>query len=163
MDTLISLLPLSYTDSVVVLGALVLGVVAGVVGTFAVLRQRSLVGDALAHAALPGVCAAFLLTGAKDPAALLADVEHLAPDAVVLDYLIGGEALGWQFLQMLKMHPPTAGIPVVICTAAVKQVEELRPHLDAQGIGVVLKPFDIGQLLAAVAEALARRPAAGGT
>ena len=99
---------------------------------------------------------------AKDPAALLADVERLAPDAVVLDYLIGGEALGWQFLQMLKMHPPTAGIPVVICTAAVKQVEELRPHLDAQGIGVVLKPFDIGQLLAAVAEALARRPAAGG-
>jgi manganese/zinc/iron transport system permease protein len=72
MDLLIDLLPLSYTDSVVVLGALVLGVTAGVLGTFAVLRGRSLVGDALAHAALPGVCVAFLLTGAKDPAALLA-------------------------------------------------------------------------------------------
>ena len=72
MDLLIDLLPLSYTDAVVVLGALVLGVTAGVLGTFAVLRRRSLVGDALAHATLPGVCAAFLLTGAKDPAALLA-------------------------------------------------------------------------------------------
>jgi manganese/zinc/iron transport system permease protein len=71
-DLLIDLLPFSYTDSVVALGALVLGVTAGVLGTFAVLRRRSLVGDALAHAALPGVCVAFLVTGAKDPAALLA-------------------------------------------------------------------------------------------
>jgi manganese/zinc/iron transport system permease protein len=69
---LIDLLPLPYTDAVVVLGALVLGVVAGVLGTLAVLRRRSLVGDALAHAALPGVCAAFLLTGAKEPETLLA-------------------------------------------------------------------------------------------
>jgi len=72
VDFLIDLLPLPYTDAVVALGALVLGVTAGVLGTFAVLRRRSLVGDALAHAALPGVCVAFLLTGTKDPAALLA-------------------------------------------------------------------------------------------
>jgi manganese/zinc/iron transport system permease protein len=72
MDLLIDLLPLPYTDAVVALGALVLGITAGVLGTFAVLRRRSLVGDALAHAALPGVCVAFLLTGTKDPAALLA-------------------------------------------------------------------------------------------
>jgi manganese/zinc/iron transport system permease protein len=72
VDRLIDLLPLPYTDAVVALGALVLGVTAGVLGTFAVLRRRSLVGDALAHAALPGVCIAFLITGTKDPAALLA-------------------------------------------------------------------------------------------
>ena len=72
MDRLIDLIPLPYTDAVVVLGALVLGVVCGVLGTLAVLRERSLVGDALSHAALPGVCLAFLFTGAKDPAALLA-------------------------------------------------------------------------------------------
>jgi len=69
---LIDLWPLSYTDSVVATGALLLGVVAGVLGTFAVLRGRSLVGDALAHAALPGVSVAFLVTGAKDPATLAA-------------------------------------------------------------------------------------------
>lgn len=72
MGQLIDLLPLPYTDAVVAIGALVLGVVAGVLGTLAVLRRRSLVGDALAHAALPGVCAAFLLTGAKEPQTLLA-------------------------------------------------------------------------------------------
>lgn len=92
MDTLIHLLPLSYTDSVVALGALVLGVVSGVVGTFAVLRQRSLVGDALAHAALPGVCAAFLLTGLKDPAALLAGAACAGIVAAVL--IVGVERAG---------------------------------------------------------------------
>lgn len=92
MDTLIHLLPLSYTDSVVALGALTLGVVAGVVGTFAVLRQRSLVGDALAHAALPGVCAAFLLTGIKDPAALLAGAACAGIVAAVL--IVGVERAG---------------------------------------------------------------------
>jgi manganese/zinc/iron transport system permease protein len=49
----------------VLAGAMLLGLSAGVLGSFAVLRRRSLMGDALAHAALPGVCVAFLLTGSK--------------------------------------------------------------------------------------------------
>jgi manganese/zinc/iron transport system permease protein len=67
---LIDLLPFSYTNSVVLIGALILGLTAGVLGSFAVLRQRSLVGDALSHAALPGVAVAFIVTGAKDAASL---------------------------------------------------------------------------------------------
>ncbi len=66
MDRLIHLIPLDYTQSVVLIGAVILGVAAGVLGAFAVLRQRSLVGDALSHATLPGVCVAFIATGAKD-------------------------------------------------------------------------------------------------
>ena len=38
-----------------------LGVATGTLGSFAFLRGRSLMGDALAHAALPGVCLAFLI------------------------------------------------------------------------------------------------------
>jgi manganese/zinc/iron transport system permease protein len=71
MGPVIELLPLPYTDAVVALGAAILGLVAGVVGVLAVLRQRSLVGDALAHSALPGVAVAFLATGAKDASTLL--------------------------------------------------------------------------------------------
>lgn len=71
MGRLIELIPLPYTDAVVALGAAILGLTAGVLGAFAVLRERSLVGDALAHAALPGVALAFLLTGVKDTGALL--------------------------------------------------------------------------------------------
>lgn len=55
----------------VLLGCVILGVSAGLLGCFAFLRKRSLLGDALAHAALPGVCMAFLLSGQKDPLLLL--------------------------------------------------------------------------------------------
>jgi manganese/zinc/iron transport system permease protein len=68
---LIAFLGLPYTDAVVVAGALVLGITSGVLGAFAVLRRRSLVGDAVAHAALPGVCVAFLVAGVKDVPGLL--------------------------------------------------------------------------------------------
>ncbi|MCU0307651.1 MAG: metal ABC transporter permease [Thermoleophilia bacterium] len=88
MGGLISLIPLPYPDAVVALGALVLGVTAGVLGAFAVLPRRSLVGDALAHAALPGVCLAFILTGAKDPAALLAGAAVAGLVGAVLIILI---------------------------------------------------------------------------
>ncbi len=53
----------SYTVRVVALGGALLGVVSGVLGSFAVLRRQSLMGDALSHAALPGVGIAFLIAG----------------------------------------------------------------------------------------------------
>ena len=40
-------------------------------GSFAVLRKQSLLGDAISHAALPGIAIAFLLTGAKHTNSLL--------------------------------------------------------------------------------------------
>jgi manganese/zinc/iron transport system permease protein len=54
-----------YTLRTVALGAGVLGIISGALGVFAVLRRQSLLGDAVSHAALPGICIAFLLTGTK--------------------------------------------------------------------------------------------------
>lgn len=45
--------------------SVLLGISSGVLGSFSYLRKQSLMGDALAHAALPGVCIAFMLTGSK--------------------------------------------------------------------------------------------------
>ena len=61
-----------YTLQNVALGAAILGVVSGVLGSFAVLRQQSLVGDALSHAALPGVCLGFIVAGTRDLGAIMA-------------------------------------------------------------------------------------------
>ncbi len=55
----------------VLAGCVILGAASATVGSFTFLRKRSLMGDALAHAALPGVCMAFLLTGTKDPFVIL--------------------------------------------------------------------------------------------
>jgi len=58
---------LDYTLLVVGSGALILGTVSGALGCFALLRKQSLLGDAISHAALPGLCIAFLLTWTKSP------------------------------------------------------------------------------------------------
>jgi manganese/zinc/iron transport system permease protein len=63
---------LTFAVKNVLLGATLLGVVGGVLGCFALLRRQSLLGDALAHAALPGLCLGFLLTGSKSPGPLFA-------------------------------------------------------------------------------------------
>ncbi|MBX3000418.1 MAG: metal ABC transporter permease [Caldilineaceae bacterium] len=52
-----------YTLRTVAMGATVLGIVSGMLGSYAVLRRQSLLGDALSHAALPGVILGFIISG----------------------------------------------------------------------------------------------------
>lgn len=60
-----------YNTRVVVLGTTLLGLAAGVIGTFAYLRKRALMGDALSHATLPGIAIVFLILGTKSLPVLL--------------------------------------------------------------------------------------------
>ena len=66
-----NLLFTDYTLRNISLGTGVLGVICGMLGSFAVLRKQSLLGDAISHAALPGIALAFLITGGKDSNILL--------------------------------------------------------------------------------------------
>jgi manganese/zinc/iron transport system permease protein len=60
-----------YTLRTVALGAATLSIVSGALGAFSLLRRQSLMGDAMSHAALPGVVLAFMLTGLKTPMVLM--------------------------------------------------------------------------------------------
>lgn len=62
---------LTYNTMLVLLGTSLLGAVSGLIGSLAVLRRQSLAGDAFAHAALPGLCVAFMIVGERSLAALL--------------------------------------------------------------------------------------------
>lgn len=61
----------NYTLRMVALGSGALGIVSGALGSYAVLRKQSLLGDAISHAALPGIAIAYLLTGSKAPLVLI--------------------------------------------------------------------------------------------
>lgn len=52
-----------YTLNTVIIGSALLGILSGVLGSFSMLRNQSLLGDAISHAALPGVAIAFLVAG----------------------------------------------------------------------------------------------------
>ncbi len=55
----------------VVLGCTLITLTSSVVGCFTFLRKRALLGDAVAHSVLPGVCMAFILSGTKNPLIIL--------------------------------------------------------------------------------------------
>lgn len=60
-----------HTFITVGLGAAIFGAISGILGTFAVLRKQSLIGDAISHATLPGICIMFLITGTKSTSLFL--------------------------------------------------------------------------------------------
>ncbi len=62
----------NYTFLVVASASALLGVVSAVLGSFAVLRKQSLIGDAVSHSALPGIAAAFIVFQTKSLPVLLA-------------------------------------------------------------------------------------------
>jgi manganese/zinc/iron transport system permease protein len=75
-------------------GAALLGIAAGAVGCFAVLRRQSLQGDVVSHAALPGIAIAFLL-GGQSPLLLV----------------IGGAAAGWVALVLVGVVDRNSRVP----------------------------------------------------
>lgn len=70
MDVIFNLFS-DYTFKVVSLGSAILGMISGMIGSFAVLRKQSLLGDGVSHAALPGVVMMFILTESKNTEVLL--------------------------------------------------------------------------------------------
>jgi CheY-like chemotaxis protein len=79
---------------------------------------------------------------------MLARIRVMQPDLIVLDLVIMEEGKGWQLLQLLRMDRETRDIPVIVCSAASRLVDDLQTHLDTMKVTVVLKPFDIDHLLA---------------
>ncbi len=93
-----------YTLRTVALGSATLGAVSGTLGVFAVLRREALLGDAISHAALPGIVLAFMLTGSKSSLVLVG----------------GAFAAGWIGMALMRAVtrytriPPDAALGIVL-------------------------------------------------
>lgn len=122
-----------YNTRIVVLGTAMFGLAAGLTGSFLVLRKRALLSDAIAHATLPGVVAAFLASVA------------LGGSGKSLPLLLAGAALAGAL-----------GLGVV---TAVQRTTRLR---DDAALGIVLSVFfGLGVALLGTATRLPGTNAAG--
>jgi manganese/zinc/iron transport system permease protein len=101
-----------FNTSTVVLGTTLLGLAAGIVGVFALLRKRSLTTDALSHATLPGIALAFLAASAAGSAGRS------------LPVLLAGAAV--------------TGVAGILCIQALLRLTRLR---EDAAIGIVLSVF----------------------
>lgn len=101
-----------YNTSMVIAGTTLLGLAAGIIGVFALLRKRSLMTDALSHATLPGITLAFLIASA------------LGFDSKSLPVLLLGATI--------------TGVLGVICVQLILRHTRLR---EDAAIGIVLSVF----------------------
>ncbi len=131
LDTLT--LRAGFNTTVVIMGTTLLGVAAGLVGAFLLLRKRSLVADALSHATLPGVVIAFLL----------ADALGLTAKSLPL-LLLGAAATG------------------VLAVATIQIIVRHTRLREDAAIGLVLSVyFGVGVVLLRAAPDYAHTPASG--
>ncbi len=101
-----------HNTRVVVLATTLLGLAAGAVGSFTLLRRRALMGDALSHAMLPGIGLAFLLA------------PMLGADGKSLLVLLGG-----------------AGVSGAIGTLAILLIRHQTRLQEDAALGIVLSAF----------------------
>jgi CheY-like chemotaxis protein len=83
-------------------------------------------------------------------------VRDRLPDLVILDIRIEGQDLGWAILECVTLDPKTRPIPMIVCSAAIRELQAHEELLERYGIDVLTKPFDLDILLEKVATALAR-------
>ncbi len=58
-------------DFYIILTGSLVAISCGLLGCFLILRQMAMVGDAISHAVLPGIVAAFLFSGSREPLVVL--------------------------------------------------------------------------------------------
>ncbi|HEU5098767.1 MAG TPA: response regulator [Roseiflexaceae bacterium] len=74
-------------------------------------------------------------------------IKAAQPDIVICDLIFDNIPAGWALLDMLYLDPETRAIPIILCSAATKQVQEVVPSLAGKGILWLEKPFELEKLL----------------
>jgi len=86
---------------------------------------------------------------------------RVRPALVILDIGVGAEHVGWATLDGLKETPGTAALPVLVCAAAGRLLDERASLLRQDGLLTWREPFDLGDLVRAIQAGLdASRPSA---
>jgi len=99
-------------------------------------------------------CRATLLAAAPSGA----ELASLAPDAVVLDLLLGDdEDASWRLVEAMRADPRLRPVPVVVCSASTPLLRRLDDRFAEMGVVSVPKPFDLDDFLGILTAVLAER------
>ncbi len=80
------------------------------------------------------------------------------PGLIIVDIRMETPEAGWQLIELLRLNPATRPTPIIVCSADAQALREKAAHLRERDCDVLQKPFDLDDLLAKVATALALPP-----
>jgi CheY-like chemotaxis protein len=83
-------------------------------------------------------------------------VKEQRPDLVLLDIRMETPEAGWMVLELLTLDPQTRNVPMIVCSAAIRELQDHEDLLKKYGVDVLPKPFDLDTLLKKVEAALAK-------
>ena len=75
-------------------------------------------------------------------------------DAAIIDVYMYGSQLGFTLVEHLRAHPATANLPIVVASGARREIGKRVDFLQAHRCGVLLKPFEIDELVLKLAAAV---------
>lgn len=81
-------------------------------------------------------------------------IEHQHPDLVILDIRLDHREGGWHILERMKADARTRAIPVIVCSAALDDLQRRAAWLQERHVATLAKPFDIDDLISLVDRSL---------
>ena len=84
------------------------------------------------------------------------------PDLIIVDLLLGG-ASGWEIVTLARADAHLAGVPIIVCSAAVSGLRARAAELERIGkVHVMTKPFGIDEMTSLVQELIGQPEVAVG-
>ena len=90
----------------------------------------------------------------KESDAVYPRIKEQHPALVILDIRMGNPEAGWRVLELLRLDPATALIPVIVCSADTIFLRAKEDALRALHCDILEKPFDLDALLLKIVLAL---------
>jgi two-component system response regulator VicR len=118
-----------------------------------VIEQDCLVQDLLRDVLEDDGYRALITTSWLDPE----DIRQLRPEAIIADPLVDGAHGGWDYLRLLRRQPGIQHLPFIVCTARHELLRDLTAAELSLASSVVLKPFDLDELLDAISSVMVPR------
>lgn len=79
-------------------------------------------------------------------------VKNRKPDLVVLDVLLTNPEAGFTIINLMRLDPQTAYIPIIVCSTSSALMRENEQRLREKRCDILLKPFELEELLAMVSK-----------
>ena len=80
---------------------------------------------------------------------------HRQPQLVMIELVITDPERGWMVLNKMRLHPETAKIPAIIASTGGPLIRDNEEHLRSKGCDILLKPFDLEEMLTIVGRMVA--------
>lgn len=77
-------------------------------------------------------------------------IKQRMPALVVIEMLLTDPERGWMVLNKMRLDPRTTIIPVIVASTATDLIQRNEKHLREKRCDILLKPFDLEELLAMV-------------